>query len=121
MERKICCVCEKPIEGEVHKMGNRPYDADCYAKVMRNRQGLWWANWIGVGALVVFVILMALIFKGRAGPQGAGLVVVGVILALVPAFIWLAFFYLQDIRRTVLFVNNSFHPLPQINYGFSFL
>jgi RsiW-degrading membrane proteinase PrsW (M82 family) len=99
MERVVCCVCEKPIEGQVITMGNRPYDAECHAKVMRNRQGLWWASLIGVGVLAVFVIVMALIFQTRPSLEGTGLVVVGVILALVPALIWMVIFYLQDVRE----------------------
>lgn len=100
MERVICCVCEKPIEGKVIMVGNRPYDVECHAKVMRNRKGLWWASLIGVGVLVVFVALVALI-AGATQPEleGAGLITVGVILTLVPAILWLFFFYIQDVRE----------------------
>lgn len=100
MERVICCVCEKPIEGQVIEMGKRPYCGDCHARVLRNRGGLWWASLVGIGAIVVFVALVALIV-GAVQPEleGAGLVLVGVILALVPALIWLAFFYIQDVRE----------------------
>ncbi len=100
MERTICCVCEKPIEGEIMRMGNRPYDAACYAKVTRNRRGLWWASLIGIAVLVAFVVVVAAIFSSiQYQPEGVSLVVVGVILSLVPAAIWLIFFYLQDVRE----------------------
>ncbi len=100
MSRTICCVCERPIEGEVKMIGNRPYDAACYAKVTRDRKGLWFASLLGIGVLVVFVALAALIF-GLTKPHLSGfpLVLVGVVLALVPAIIWLVFFYLQDARE----------------------
>lgn len=95
-----CCVCEKPIEGEPLQMGGRPYCAACYAKVTGDRRGLWWATLIEVAGLVVFVALVALIANiTRPHLEGVALVVVGVILALIPALIWLAFFYLQDVRE----------------------
>ena len=100
MERVICCVCEKPIEGKVFKIGNRPYGADCYAKVARNRRGLWWASLIGIGALVLFVATVALIARAtKPHLEGTPLVLVSLLLALVPALIWLAFFYIQDARE----------------------
>lgn len=100
MEREICCVCEKPIEGQAIQMGDRPYCATCYAKVTGDRKGLWWASLIGVAILVVFVALVALIADlTQPRLEGVPLVVVGVVLALVPALIWLALFYLQDVRE----------------------
>ena len=98
-QRIVCCVCEKPIEGEPMRIGNRLYCAADYAKVTRNRRGLWWANLIGLGVLVVTVVLLTLIFQA-VYPQleASGAVpYVGVIIALVPAVLWLAFFYLQDV------------------------
>lgn len=115
MDRVVCVVCEKPIEGQAIEMGNRPYCGKCHARVMRNRRGLWWASLIGVAALLAFVGLVALIFNfpnwipeplrgqwDHLAPirlEGAALVLVGVILALVPAIIWLALFYIQDVRE----------------------
>jgi RsiW-degrading membrane proteinase PrsW (M82 family) len=100
-QRIVCCVCEKPIEGEPMRIGNRLYCGDDYAKVTRNRRSLWWASLLGIGVLVVFVVLATLIFQA-VYPQleASGAVpYVGVIIALVPAIIWLAFFYLQDVRE----------------------
>jgi RsiW-degrading membrane proteinase PrsW (M82 family) len=99
-QRTVCCVCEKPIAGEVHHIGNRPYDADCYRKVTRNRRSVWWASLVGILVLIVFVALVAFI-AGRNPPdlKGAALILVGVVLALVPAIVWLVFFYLQDVRE----------------------
>jgi len=100
MEPVICCVCEKPIEGKVHKIGNRPYGADCYARVLRNRRGLWWASLVGIGALVLFVAIVALVARAtQPHLEGLPLTLVSLALALVPALLWLAFFYLQDVRE----------------------
>ncbi len=100
MSRIVCCVCEKPIEGQVLMIGNRPYDAGCHAKVLRNRKSTWWASLIGIGVVILFTALSAFIF-GQTRPhlEGAALVLVGIAISLVPAIIWLAFFYIQDVRE----------------------
>ena len=100
-KHNICCVCEKPIAGEVIWLGKRPYCTRDYARVSRNRRGLWWASLLGIGVLVVAVVLMTLLFQA-VYPQleASGAVpYAGVIIALVPAVIWLAFVYLQDVRE----------------------
>jgi len=100
MNQQICCVCQRPIEGEIMELGGRPYCPDCYARVFRNRRGLWWASLAGVGSVVVFVGLVALIVS-LTNPhlEGGVLAGVGFVLALVPALLWLAFFYAQDVRE----------------------
>jgi len=100
MSQDVCCVCEKPIVGEVVRLGGRPYCAPCYAKVTADRGGTWWASLVGAGVLVLFVLLLALI-AGLARPQlqGAGLLVTSLILALVPAAVWLVIFYARDVRE----------------------
>lgn len=100
MESVVCCVCERPILGRPVEMGHRLYCAACLAKVTRNRRSLWWASLIGIGALIAFVSVAALVFA-MTQPQleGLPLIAVAVVLALVPALLWLAFFYLQDVRE----------------------
>jgi len=100
MSQVVCCVCEKPIVGEVIQMGGRPYCASCHAKVTRDRRGTWWASLVGTGVLVLFVLLVALIASAtKPQLEGVALLVVGIVLALVPAIIWLAIFYAQDVRE----------------------
>ncbi|MDW8267527.1 MAG: PrsW family glutamic-type intramembrane protease [Anaerolineae bacterium] len=100
MSQTICCVCEKPIAGEVLRLGGRPYCAPCYARVTADRRGMWWASLVGAGVLLLFVLVVALI-AGLAQPhvEGGALLTVSLILALVPAAIWLAIFYAQDVRE----------------------
>jgi RsiW-degrading membrane proteinase PrsW (M82 family) len=70
---------------------------DRYAKAGYNRKGVWWSAIIAVVALLVFVaIVVAIDAVLRPQLSGLGLLVVGVVLALVPAGLWLTFFYLQD-------------------------
>ncbi len=96
----ICYLCEKPISGEPIPLGARPYCADCYAKVTRDRRSLWWASLVEVSALILLVALVAF-FANLIHPRlgRTGLILLGIFLALVPALLWLVFFYLQDVRE----------------------
>jgi len=96
----ICCVCDKPVEGEVIEMGQRVYCISCHTKVTRQRQSLWQASLLGIGGLIAFVVVVALFVRGvQPHLTGLGLVVTGVVLAVVPAVLWLAIFYLQDAQE----------------------
>ena len=72
-------------------------DPDRYAKAGYRRKGVWRSAIIAVVALLVFVALIVAI-DAALKPQlgGLGLLVVGIVLAVVPAGLWLTFFYLQD-------------------------
>lgn len=60
-------------------------------------RGLWAAGVGQIIVLLVFVGLVALIAPSLpATLSGASLVVAGIVLAVIPALIWLAFFYQQD-------------------------
>ena len=60
-------------------------------------RGLWTAGAGQIIVLLLFVGLVALIAPSLpATLSGSGLILAGIILALVPAFVWLAFFYQQD-------------------------
>ncbi len=60
-------------------------------------RGLWLANVALVGILLVFVALVAWLAQSVAGTlAGTALIVAGIAIALVPALIWLACFYRQD-------------------------
>jgi RsiW-degrading membrane proteinase PrsW (M82 family) len=72
-------------------------DVNRYAKAAYNRMGVWRSSIIAVIALLVFVAIVVAI-DAALKPQlgGLGLLGVGVVLALVPAALWLVFFYAQD-------------------------
>lgn len=64
---------------------------------LRARSHVWRDEFLLVSALVVFVgVIYALDGAFHNLFTGSSLLAAGVVLALVPAFIWLAFFYLQD-------------------------
>ncbi len=96
----VCCICETPVPGEPRFIGNRPYCDQCYARVVRNRSGVWWASLAGLAGLVGFVALVAFLASlTRPHLQGLGLLLTGVILSLVPALVWGALFYIQDVQE----------------------
>jgi RsiW-degrading membrane proteinase PrsW (M82 family) len=70
---------------------------DRYSKAGYHRKGVWRSAIIAVVALLVFVALVVVIDTALK-PQlsGLGLLVVGIILAFVPAVLWMVLFYVQD-------------------------
>lgn len=97
MSNPICCVCQTPIEGPAKTLGGRAYCARHYARVGRNRRGMWGATLALIAGLVLFVLGVNALAPGLSGRLGgAGLLIAGLALALVPAAVWLAVFYLQD-------------------------
>jgi RsiW-degrading membrane proteinase PrsW (M82 family) len=72
-------------------------DPNRYAKAGYRRNGVWRSAIIAVVALLVFVaIIVALDSALKPQLSGLGLLVAGIVLALVPAGLWLTFFYIQD-------------------------
>ena len=72
-------------------------DPNRYAKAGYRRNGVWRSAIIAVVALLVFVaIIVALDTALKPQLGGLGLLVAGIVLALVPAGLWLTFFYIQD-------------------------
>src|SRR3954468_15705461 len=91
-----CVICNAPIAGRVYRIGDRSYCAEHYAFVMRPR-GTWPAVWL------LFIVLIAVgLLAQQAGPAvaplltGQPLVIIGIILAILPALIWLLVFRQLD-------------------------
>lgn len=67
------------------------------AKADVERRGVWRSELLAVVALLLFVAAVVGIDLGlQPNLAGGALLLVGLVLALVPAALWLAFFYLQD-------------------------
>jgi RsiW-degrading membrane proteinase PrsW (M82 family) len=97
MSERVCCVCQVPLTGEARTIGKRWYCPHHYAKVTRGRDHFWHSGWILVAALIVFILLVVGVDTfAQPTLEGLPLIAAGTILALVPAVIWLSFFYLQD-------------------------
>jgi protease PrsW len=94
MADQVCCVCSKP---STKTIGQRAFCDEHFETATHQRKGVWRSVWGQVIALVVFVVLVyaaEAFFKPVLGQTA--LVLAGVVLAVVPALIWLAFFYQQD-------------------------
>jgi RsiW-degrading membrane proteinase PrsW (M82 family) len=97
MSEIICCVCHRAVGAEAKRIGGRAYCERHYAKVAQDRPSVWRS---GVGHIlgqIVFVLLVvALVSLLKPALTGWALVAIGLVLALIPALIWLVFFYQQD-------------------------
>ncbi len=95
MDAKVCCVDhERP---GTHVIAGRWFCDEHYAKATHKRSGVWRSAAIAVVGLLVFVaVVVGLDTALKPDLTGAGLILAGVVLALVPAALWLSFFYLQD-------------------------
>jgi len=78
-------------------IGGRYYCEPHFAKVTRERGHVWQAGSVLVVALVAFVLVVVGIDTfAKPTLEGGSLIVTGIVMALVPAVLWLIFFYLQD-------------------------
>jgi RsiW-degrading membrane proteinase PrsW (M82 family) len=93
-------VCHRPIEGEVFTLGGRTYDAEHYRGLAGENRAAAMPLLVAVGGIVIFAAIIALLGRLLPGTlEGPVLLTAGVIVAVVPALIWLVAFYLQDQRE----------------------
>jgi RsiW-degrading membrane proteinase PrsW (M82 family) len=94
---EFCVVCNAPIKGIGRMLGGRGYCEKHYRRAVQGHSGAWRATLGLIAGLFVFVGMISLLASAGAGVlQGTALVVAGLILAAVPAGIWLLVFYRQD-------------------------
>ena len=94
MAEQSCCICGKK---STQKIGGRGFCATHYEHATHERKGSWQSALVLVGALIVFVLVVyALDELLRPVFSAFTLMLTGIVLALVPAAIWLVFFYRQD-------------------------
>lgn len=94
MPENKCCVCGEP---GVHLLGGRWFCERHHQSATRERRGAWRSN---LGLILALVIFVGLIYALDAWLQPvfspSTLLVTGILLAVVPALIWLIVFYQQD-------------------------
>lgn len=98
MINETCCVCNKPVTGAAKLLGGRVFCEEHYARVGQSRRGLWLASLaliVGLALFTAAVFFAAPTFRETV-LQGPVLVLIGLLLALIPAAVWLVVFYLQD-------------------------
>jgi protease PrsW len=94
MPDQVCCVCGNPASKMI---GLRWFCEKHFQSATRERPHTWRTSILMVVGLVVFVgIVYALDLVFHPVLTGTDLILAGLLLALVPAFIWMVFFYLQD-------------------------
>jgi len=94
---EYCVACNAPIKGTGRMLGDRAYCEKHFRRAVQGRSGTWQATLGLIGGLLAFVALISLIAPTiGSSVQGFGLMVAGLLLAAVPAIIWLIVFYLQD-------------------------
>lgn len=91
-----CCVCHEPLTPPYNTLGGRAYCARHFAAVNKPHSGFWRATLIQIVGMALLAALVALVANQLGPLSGPGLLVAGVLLALVPSALWLAFFYQQD-------------------------
>jgi RsiW-degrading membrane proteinase PrsW (M82 family) len=97
MSEVICCVCQEVVSEGGGVLGGRYYCDKHLAKVAQDRLSLWRTGVVEVAAIVIFVAIVALVAPLLPTTlEGTSLIVAGIVIALVPAALWLVFFYEQD-------------------------
>jgi protease PrsW len=92
-----CRVCGEPA---TQRLGSEAYCDRHSARATRRADAHWRVDLLSVAVLAVFVIVVYAL-DGIVHPQLQGLTLdaVGIVLAIVPAAIWLTFFYRRDRRE----------------------
>ncbi len=89
-----CRVCELPA---THRVGSYTLCEHHFSLATRERPHVWRTQAVAIGILLVLAVAATLVstIAGRdlAGPP---LVLIGLLVALVPAVVWLALFYRED-------------------------
>ena len=97
MSDKVCCVCHVPVGDGAKTLGGRCFCDLHYAKVSQGRKALWGSTIVALLGLLAYVLLVEIIVSfAKPNLRGLPLVAVGIVLALIPALLWLVVFYLQD-------------------------
>lgn len=97
MGQKSCCVCHCAVGDDAPAIGTRSYCGEHYRRVGVDRKGLWRSTALAVVGLVLFVVIVDLLVGSTSvALSDAVLLPLGIVLAVVPAALWLVVFYLQD-------------------------
>ena len=91
---KLCRVCDRP---STHTLGNYVFCDIHYEKAKRQRGGLWRTDLTSLLVLLVFVVLVYVVeYWVQPAFTASTLLLSGIVLALIPAIVWLGFFYRRD-------------------------
>jgi RsiW-degrading membrane proteinase PrsW (M82 family) len=89
-----CRVCERPA---THRVGSYALCEQHFALATRERPHVWRTQVVAIAALLVVVIAATLLSTlAGAALSGVTLFVIGLVVAIVPAAVWLTLFYRED-------------------------
>lgn len=91
-----CCICGDLVDSPYNTLGGRVYCARHYAVVNRPNPGFWRAIIVQLASVAIVSAIIAAI-ANQIGPlDTTARIIAGVLLAIIPAAVWLVFFYRQD-------------------------
>jgi RsiW-degrading membrane proteinase PrsW (M82 family) len=92
----VCCICGDQLKPPYNILGQRAYCDRHFALVNKPNPSFWRAGLIQIVGMGLFSAVVALLAAQLGPVEGAGRLIAGLILAIVPSAIWLVFFYRQD-------------------------
>jgi RsiW-degrading membrane proteinase PrsW (M82 family) len=92
-----CRVCDEPA---THVVGSEAYCDRHYERATRRADAHWRVDLLSIAVLAIFLAVVSVLDAAlRPNLSGIALSATGIVLAVVPAAIWLAFFYRRDRRE----------------------
>ncbi|MHB1354364.1 MAG: PrsW family intramembrane metalloprotease [Anaerolineae bacterium] len=97
MSETVCHTCGEPVPPDAPQVGGHTYCTVHRQHLNRNRKSFWATSAIAIIGVVIFTLLVELVVSiAGITLSGTPLLIASVLLALVPALLWLAAFYLLD-------------------------
>ena len=89
-----CRVCDQPA---THRVGSYALCEHHFSRTTRERPHVWRTQVVAIGALVALVVVATIVsFIAGRDLKGGPLLAIGLLVALIPAAVWLALFYRED-------------------------
>lgn len=97
MSETVCHTCGEPVPPDAPQVGGHTYCTVHRQHLNRNRKSFWGTSAIAILGVVIFTLLVEFVVSiAKINLSGTPQLVASIILALVPALLWLAAFYLLD-------------------------
>lgn len=95
-QQQRCCIDNEPVSPPYNTLGGRVYCDRHFAQVNKPHPGFWKSAAIMIIAMGAVSGVLAFLLRDVTGLDSTTLVIVGLIFAIVPTALWLAYFYQQD-------------------------
>jgi RsiW-degrading membrane proteinase PrsW (M82 family) len=92
-----CVVCHRPLSGKIRSLGGRAYCDEHYARATMGSRGTWPAMAAMIVGLVALAVVMLAVGSNISDELGDDwIALIGLVLAIVPAVLWLGVFRQLD-------------------------